>query len=114
MESAKKYKVVLAQSGKMDIIQKKKYMIQNFKYRQYAENYSQNIKNAAKTLNIVPTGYEKIGFQYRGYDIYIKPQNGHLLFYVVDETTLTVTVLRILQNNMDWQFIIKKWLQESS
>lgn len=40
----KKYKVMIANSGKMDIKSKKKYIIQQFKYREYAETFSQTIK----------------------------------------------------------------------
>ena len=36
----KKYKVVIAQSGKLDVKEKKKYILQQFKYREYAENFS--------------------------------------------------------------------------
>lgn len=110
----RKYKVMIAQSGKRDVAQKKKYIIDNFKYREYAENYSKKIKKAAKELSIFPTGYDTIGFQYRGYDIYMKPKSNHLLFYTVDELTQTVTVLRILQDGMDWQYIIKRWIRENS
>lgn len=31
-----RYKVVIAQSAKMDIMKKKRYIIENFKYRDYA------------------------------------------------------------------------------
>ena len=47
----KKYKVVIAQSGKMDVKEKKKYILQHFKYREYAENFSQRIKKALKQLD---------------------------------------------------------------
>ena len=40
----KKYKVVIAQSGKLDVKEKKKYILQQFKYREYAEDFSQKIK----------------------------------------------------------------------
>ena len=42
----KKYKVVIAQSGKLDVKEKKKYILQQFKYREYAENFSKKIKKA--------------------------------------------------------------------
>lgn len=45
---AKRYKVVIAQSGKMDVKNKKRYIIENFKYRDYAENFSAKIKTAAQ------------------------------------------------------------------
>ena len=40
----RKYKVVIAQSGKLDVKEKKKYILQQFKYREYAEDFSQKIK----------------------------------------------------------------------
>ena len=72
------------------------------------------IKKAVKELNTFPMGYETTGFQYRGYDIYMKPQDNHLLFYTIDEERATVTVLRVLQDGMDWQYIIKCWIKQRS
>ena len=47
----KKYKVVIAQSGKLDVKEKKKYILQQFKYREYAENFSKKIKKAVLALD---------------------------------------------------------------
>lgn len=47
----KRYKVVIAQSGKMDVLNKKRYIIENFKYRDYAQNFSAKIKKAAQELD---------------------------------------------------------------
>ena len=102
---AKRYKVVIAQSGKMDVMNKKRYIIENFKYRDYAQNFSAKIKKAAQELDTLPTGYVTTGFQYRGYDIYMKPTSNHLLFYTVDEENMVVTVLRILQDGIDWEYM---------
>lgn len=108
----KRYKVVIAQSGKTDVINKKRYIIQNFKYREYAENFSSRIKNTAEELAIFPTGHQLTGLKYRGYDIYMKPQSNHLLFYTIDDVRGIVTVLRILQDGMDWECIIQQWIQK--
>lgn len=108
----KQYKVVIAKSGKLDVESKKRYIIETFKYRGYAENFSQNIKKAAQQLDTLPCAYGTTGFRYRGYDIYMKPQSNHLLFYTVDEETQTVTVLRVLQDGMDWEYIIEQWLKQ--
>lgn len=110
----KKYRVVIAESGKRDVKEKKKYILKHFKYREYAENFSQKIKVAAMQLKVFPSGYETTGFQYRGYDIYMKPQSNHLLFYTIDERTATVTILRVLQDGMDWEYIIKRWIKRNS
>ena len=40
----KKYKVVIAQSGKLDVKKKMKYILQQFKYREYAENFPKRLK----------------------------------------------------------------------
>ncbi len=109
----KRYKVVIAQSGKMDVLNKKRYIIENFKYRDYAQNFSAKIKKAAQELDTFPTGYGIIGFQYRGYDIYMKPISNHLLFYTIDEDEMVVTVLRVLQDGMDWEYIIKHWIESN-
>lgn len=107
----KRYKVVIAQSGKEDIKQKKRYIIQNFKYREYAENFSSKMKKAVESLKIFPEGFQTTGLRYRGYDLYIKLQDNHLLFYTIDEDKAVVTVLRILQDGMDWEYIIRRWIQ---
>lgn len=110
----KRYKVQIAESGKMDVKQKKRYILQHFRYREYAENFSHKIKQAVKKLDMLPTSHEDTGFQYRGYDIYRLPISDHLLFYTVDDLANTVTVLRVLQDGMDWQYIIKQWIRENS
>ena len=106
--------MVIAQSGKNDVKNKKRYIIQNFKYREYAENFSSRIKKAAEELAIFPTSHPLTGFKYRGYDIYMKPQSNHLLFYTIDDDNGIVTVLRILQDGMDWEYIIQRWIQINS
>lgn len=52
----KRYKVVIAQSAKIDVKNKKQYILKNFKYRDYAENFSSKIKEAARELEILPQG----------------------------------------------------------
>lgn len=110
----KRYKVYIAESGKLDVKKKKRYIIAHFKYREYAESFSKKIKKAIMELETFPTGYEATGFQYRGYNIYMKAQSNHLLFYTVSEETATVTVLRVLQDGMDWEYIIKQWISKNS
>ena len=44
----------------------------------------------------------------------MKPQSNHLLFYVIDDDRDIVTVLRTLQDGMDWEYIIQQWIQINS
>ncbi len=105
-----KYKVLITDIAKEDIKEKKKYILRNFKYREYAEHFSRKIKKAVQELDTLPDGYGTTGFCYRGYDIYLKVYKNYLLFYTVDKSTATVTVLRILQDGMDWENIIRQWI----
>lgn len=109
----KKYKVVIAQSGKLDVKEKRNISFSNLS-TEYAENFSKKIKKAVLALDTLPTGYNTTGFRYRGYDIYMKPCESYLLFYTVDEAVKTVTVLRVMQDGMDWQYIINRWLRENA
>jgi Plasmid stabilisation system protein. len=109
-----KYKVVIAQSGKGDIQAMKKYIIENFKYRELAENFSRKMKNTMKKLDVFPEAHKPTDFEYRGYRIYLKLANSYLLFYVVNEKKKIITVLRVMQDGMNWKFIIKRWIGETS
>ena len=42
----------------------------------------------------------------------MKPYRTYLFFYVVDKEKMTVTILRVMQDGMDGQFILKRWLKE--
>ncbi len=88
----------------------KRYILENFKYRELGDNFTKKMTAAVKSLKSLPMGNNTIGFQYKGYDIHLKPYKSYLFFYIVDIDTQTVTILRVLQDGMDWQFIIKKWI----
>lgn len=36
----------------------------------------------------------------------------YLLFYIVDDELSVVTILRVLQDGMNWQYILKRWINE--
>ena len=51
----------------------KKYILENFKYRELGENFTKKIKTAVEGLKAFPKGHNATGIRYRGYDIYLKP-----------------------------------------
>lgn len=108
-----KYKIEYTHSGRDDMKKMKKYILEKFKYREYAENFANKMKTAAEGLKTLPTGYDTTGFQYKGYDIYMKPYLTYQFFYVVDEVSHIVTVLRVLQDGMNWRVVLKQWLCEN-
>lgn len=106
MDKAKKYKIVISRDALQDIKETKKYILDNFKYREYAENFSKRIKKAIRSLNPFAEAYEKTGFTIEKYEIYYKPYSTYLIFFVVDDTT--VIVIRVLKDRMYWQAIINR------
>ena len=107
------YKIEYTHSRRDDMRKMKKYILDTFKYRELGENFTKKMKEAAKELKTIPTGFDTVGFQYRGYDIHLKPYRTYLFFYIVDEPTQTVTVLRVMQDGLNWEFILKRWLQSN-
>jgi len=106
MKNPKKYKIVISKDALWDIKSTKKYILDTFKYREYAENYSKNIKKAIKELNSFPKGYETTGYIIEDLNVYFKPYNTYLIFFVIENST--ITVIRILKDRMYWQSVIKK------
>ena len=53
-----KYKVLITDIAKEDIKEKKKYILRNFKYREYAEHFSRKIKKAVQELDTLPDGMD--------------------------------------------------------
>jgi plasmid stabilization system protein ParE len=106
MDKPKQYKIILSKDALQDIRNTKTYILETFKYREYAENYSRKIKAAIKALNPFAEGYEKTGFTIEGLEIYYKPYSSYLIFFVAEDTT--VTVIRVLKDRMYWQAIISK------
>ena len=106
LEKPKKYKIVISKDVLLDIKSIKKYILDTFKYREYAENFSKKIKNAIKELDSFPRGYEATGYVIEGLSIYFKPYSTYLIFFVVEDST--ITVIRVLKDRMYWQSIIKK------
>lgn len=101
---------MISNSAKKDVRKRKQYILRKFKYREYAEHFSWKIKRAILELEIYPKGYTTTGFQHRGYDIYIRPCDTYLLFYVVSDIGRKVTVLRILHEREDWEYIVQMWI----
>ena len=66
MNQPKKYKVVISKDALLDIRSIKKYILDTFKYRDYAENFSNRIKKAIMEWDSFPKGYESICYVIEG------------------------------------------------
>lgn len=110
----KMFTVKYTYSSRDDIRAKKEYILRQFKYKGLGKHFSEKIKKAVNQLKIFPNGYSTTGFKYRGYDIHLMPLQSYLLFFVIDEQRGEVTILRILQDGQDWEYIIEQWLVKNS
>ena len=106
MDKPKNYKIVLSKDALQDIKNTKAYILQTFMYREYAENFSKKIKAVIKALDPFAEEYEKTGYNIEGLEIYYKPYSTYLIFFVVEDAT--VTVIRVLKDRMYWQAIINR------
>lgn len=104
------FKIKYTYSSRNDIKEKKEYILKTFKYKGLGKRFVDKIKKATSQLKIFPYGYDAIGFKFREYDIHMLSFQSYLVFYVVDEKKLEVTILRILQEGQNWENIIEQWL----
>ena len=108
------YKVEYTHSARDDIKSMKEYISDTFGYRELGENFVQKMKAAEKLLQVFPAAYNKVGFRYRGFDIYLKPYQTYLFFYIVDELHITLTVLRVFKDGMNWKHTLQSWLEKET
>ena len=109
----KNYTLIFAKSALEDQIGLKTYILEHFMYEEYGENFDAKMKSAAMYIKNTASSVRPTSFYYRGYVIYMLVYKSYLFFYVVDENTTNITVLRVLNNGRDWMSIIKKWLHEN-
>lgn len=106
MEIPRKYSIIISKDALLDIKSTKEYILNTFKYCEYAENFSQKIKNAIKELGSFPKAYEATEYIIEGLRVYFKPYSTYLIFFVIEDST--ITVIRVLKDRMYWQSIIMK------
>ena len=98
-------------SSRDDMRNMKKYILQKFRYRELGENFTKKMKKAEKELANLPYGYKDTGFIYSGQVVYLKPSQSYLFFYIISEKEKIVTVVRVMQERMNWKYILKNWLE---
>lgn len=113
MTFKREYQILYTHSSRDDMRNMKKYILQHFQYRELAENFTRKMKKAARELANSPIGYKNTGFLYRGYIVYIKPSDSYLFFFVVNKTTKEITILRVLQDGMNWEYVFYNWLKKN-
>ena len=60
------YKIIISKVALDDMKSIKKYILSNFKYRQYADNFLNKIKQSIQTISIFPKAYKKTKYNIEG------------------------------------------------
>lgn len=76
-----------------------------FQYREYAEQFSKQIRKTIKDLEYFPQRHQKTQYKIQSHSIYMCAYNTYLIFYSIEETQ--ITVIRVLKDRMFWQSIIE-------
>ncbi len=100
------YTINISKDALNDITSIKRYILNTFKYREYAQNFSIKIKKSIQKLKLFPSANTKTEYSIEGLDIYYKPCNTYLIFYVVNDKV--ITVIRILKDRMYWQKVMQQ------
>ena len=107
----KNYSIRYTQHSQMDVINMRQYILKEFKYLEWVDNFDKKISNAIKKILNAPRIYRPTEFWYRGYKIYMRCVETYLFFYIVED--VTVVLLRVLQNGMNWKYIIELWIKQN-
>jgi len=73
-----------------------------------AESLLADLQQELMNLGWFPKQGTDSGIRYRNYTIHKKVYQSYLFFYVFDEKSDTITVLRILKNIMNWPGILRE------
>ena len=64
--------------------------------------------NAIANISVFPLGFANTHTQYRGRDVYIFPFGNYNLFFAINETNHTITILRILYQKQNWKQLLQQ------
>lgn len=107
----KNYTIRFVPSARNDLVQMKRYILNEFKYLQYGVNFDKKIKEASTIIKNSPTSFKSTEFTYKGLEIYMRCIKSYLFLYVVDDKK--ISVLRVLKDGMNWEYIMKLWIRQN-
>lgn len=100
------YKLKLTRESGNDVDNLAAYMAYSLKNRQAAANFLRQYNRQVQNLATFPFGYRGTGFKYQDYEIRMKPFSSYNIFFVVDEKTHQITILRVLKDRQNWKSIL--------
>ena len=73
-----------------------------------AKAFRDNIIKQIKLIESVPKFFSRVFIFYREYMIHFKVFSPSLIFYIIEEETKEVHVLRVLREEQDWMRILRE------
>ena len=73
-----------------------------------ADKLFTDLRQEMMRLEQFPLKGSDSGFTYRNYTIHKKVYQSYLLFYIVDNKSNTIIILRVLKNIMNWPGILRE------
>ena len=100
------YKVRETHEAMQDVTNLAFYMVDEFKNQKAALDFLDHYDEKIQGLTTFPFGYRGVGFEYRGYEIRLKPYDTYNIFFVVDTNGGELIILRVLKDRENWQTIL--------
>ena len=95
------YNLRLTRESGNDVDNLAAYMAYSLKNGQAAIDFLKQYYKQVQNLATFPFGYRGIGINYQGYEIRMKPFLTYNIFFVVDERTNQITILRVLKDRQN-------------
>lgn len=108
--SLKNYKLEFTESAKNDLKNFKMYILKQFKYKKYGDNFDLKMQGAYKFIKTINNHIKPLKIKYRGYDVYFLSYKTYLFFYIVDDEQRIITIFRVMQEGMNWTSILFNWI----
>ena len=100
------YKIVETVEAGRNVENFAMYMMEAFKSKKAAFDFLKDYDKSVESLKTFPFGYRGVSFEYRRYEIRLKPFKSYNIFFTVDIEKEWIIILRVLKDRQDWQTIL--------
>lgn len=101
------YRLMATQETDHDLFKLAKYMRDELCNPKAALDFYDEYEKQIQGLRTFPFGYRGISFEYRGYEIRLKPFDSYNIFFIVDAQKGEIVILRVLKDRQDWKTILQ-------
>lgn len=102
------FEVLITDEAIDDMAEQSRYIREQLCNPAAADKLLADLKQELMRLGSFPLKGSDAGITYRGYTIHKKVYQSYLLFYVLDDKSNTIIILRVLKNIMNWPGILRE------